>query len=691
MESMYARYWLVLLLLPLVSASCNFLDVSTTLSAQTTQGLQAAYPITLFNEGLQPQLVQLSGTCPQGLTCTFQPSSQAVLTPSETRTLTLVVDADKTGNHSIPVTVTSDSVACDVLNFSLDVRTADPLETKAFGVRVFPEGNSSARPGQTVSFEVSIRNHQNERGFARLKVISPLEKSTDFDYVDIDVPAQGEKTVTAKVNIPAGTPRNTYEVLFVINAFDGSGCCEHSFLVKRQVFVFSDLLKLQLQDTPSSCLLVKHEQETTHTFRLRNDGEVQGPFEFELVGNQYSRDASHLDTQALDIAPGDYQELKWILNPPSTTVLDEYHVILRGRYQDYVVFEQPLCFVVDAQRDFTVFANESYPITRGEQSPIAFTVRNTGTIARTYTVTANPPAEFDFRVDAPSFTLSPSQIKAVTLAVGSTKQAQLGEHKLDVTVSDGRVRKSLNAYMVVSSSLQPGKSFLEIKPEVYDVYAGITEPERVAVTNAHAKTQTNVRVRVDGLPENWVTQSAEQKHIVPGKTAPFDIAFNIPVDQSTQQRQIQITAESDEGEKTRIATVLQIREAPSHLDVAVTTVNRNGNDVTYTVVVYNNGLKTLNQVNVNSGGSIQTISQLEPGEQQTVTFTALAAAPLTVQAQSQEGVQSQTVQVPLNAESRLFSLSGLLIAVIILMLVLVAVAFMLRKEHLDEVARQQRT
>lgn len=685
---MYARYWLVLLLLPLVSASCNFLDVSTTLSAQTTQGLQAAYPITLFNEGLQPQLVQLSGACPQGLTCTFQPSSQGVLTPSETRTITLVVNAEKTGNHSIPVTLTADSVACDMLNFSLNVKPANPLETKAFGVRVFPEGNSSGRPGQTVSFEVSIRNHQNERGFARLKVISPLEKATDFDLVDIDVPANGEKTVTAKINIPAGTPRDTYEILFIVNAFEGSGCCEHSFAVKRQLFVFSDLLKLQLQDTPSSCLQVKHEQKTVHKFRLRNDGEVTGPFDFELVGNQYSRDATRLDTKTLDIAPGDFQELQWILEPPQSTVLDEYHVILRGRYLDYTVFEQPLCFVVDAQRDFTVFANESYPITRGEAGQITFTVRNTGTIARTYTVAANSPAHFDFRVSEPAFTLSPNQIKAITVAVGSTKQAELGEHKLDVTVSDGRLRKSLNAYMSVSSSLQPGKSFIEIKPEVYSVYAGITEPERVSVTNNHAKTLTNVRVHVEGLPPDFAAQPLESKHIVPGKTALFDIAFNVPLDQPTHQRQIQITAESDEGEKARVATVLQIKEAPSHLDLAVTTVTRNGDQVTFSVVVYNNGLKPLNTINVNTGGQIQTISALGPGEQQTVQFTALAAAPLTVQAQSQEGVQSRAVEVPLNAESRLFSLSGLLIAVIILMLVLVAVAFMLRKEHLDEVTRQ---
>ncbi|MDP2718102.1 MAG: NEW3 domain-containing protein, partial [Candidatus Micrarchaeota archaeon] len=583
--------------------------------------------------------------------------------------------------------VQGNDATCLLPNFTVSANPAPVQAVDAFSVRVFPEANASGRPGQTVSFEVAIVNNQNEDGFARLKVVSPFEKSTTFDYVDVDVPAHGQKTVTAKVSIPAGTPRDTYEALFVVEAFEGSGCCSHSFAVRRQLFVFSDLLRLSLSSEPASCLIARHNEQINYTFTLRNDGEVDGPFDFELLGTQAALAATHLDTQTLQIDPGDQQRLSWRVAPPQGTVLDKYDLVLRARYQDFTVFEKPLCFIVDAQRNFTVFANETYDLVRGEPAEVAFRVLNTGTISRAFTIDAQAPANVEYRVLEPAFTLTPNEAKVVHIAVSSTLLATLGDHPLGVTVSDGRIRKSVDAYLVFSSSSKPGKSFLDLEPGTPSVFSGVPQEERVAVTNKHAITQTNVRIAVEGLPTGWYLVRNESQNIVPGKTASFHILFSVPANEPAGQHQYAVTAQSEQGEKTRVQTVLDVRAAPAHLDVAVTNVQNQDGQVSFTVLVYNNGLKPLPGVIVTAGAFTQNVNDLAPGEQRTATFTGLASGPLVVSARSADGVQSAAVTVPIDAAPQ-GQVNAILLALVILMLVLVAVAFLLRKEHLDEVARQ---
>ncbi len=667
--------------------ACPAVDVSTIPNATVQAGLQAVFPIALTNVGLESQVVALSGACPDGVVCQFSPSSRAVLAPSESRTLNLLATAAAAGSYTVSANVRANDASCLEQNYSLVVTAAPVQSVDAFFVRIFPEQNASGRPGQTVSYEVSIVNNQNERGFARLKIVSPFEKSTQFDFVDIDVPAHAQKTVTAKVGIPAGTPRDVYDVVFMVEAFEGSGCCSHSFAVKRQLFVFSDLLRLSLSGEPASCLIARHNEKTQYAFTLRNDGEVSGPFEFDLLGSQSALSATHLDTKSLEIVPGDQQTLNWVIEPPQSTVLDKYDVVLRARHLDFTVFEKPLCFLVDAQRNFTVFANETYNLVRGEPDQIAFRVLNTGTISRVFTVDAQAPANVEYRVLESSFTLAPSEAKVVHVAVSSTLLATLGDHPLGVTVSDGRVRKSINAYLSFSSSQKPGRSFLELEPGTPSVFAGVPQQERVAVTNKHAITQTGVRIQVEGLSGGWYLVRNESQDIVPGKTASFHILFSVPANQAAGQHQYSVSVKSDQGEQAKVQTVLDVRAAPAHLDVAVTNVQNQDGQVSFTVIVFNNGLKPLSSVLVSAGGQTQNVADLAPGEQRTATFTGLAAGLLVVSARSAEGVQSNPVTVPIGA-APVGQINAVLLALVILMLVLVAVAFLLRKEHLDEVARQ---
>ncbi|MBI2445653.1 hypothetical protein HYV43_04660 [Candidatus Micrarchaeota archaeon] len=667
----------------LLSATCPFLDVSGLFMANVTQGGQAAFPLTLTNLGFSNQLIQLSGTCPDGLTCSFSPSSQDVLVPSQTKTFTLVVDANRAGNHSFQLHLSAENNACQTLDYNLAVNSASNAAMPAFIVQVFPEGNASARPGQAASYQVTIRNNQASLGYARLKVVSPLRSTTDLEAVDVDIPARSEKTVTVKVNVPAGTPRGTYELLFTVDAFDGSGCCEFSYAVRRPLFVFSDKLQLTLQNEPLSCLLVRHKEKTDYVFRLRNGGEIAGPFDFELVGGQAIADASRLDATRLEIAPGDAQQLTWTIQPPSSMVLDKYSAILRAKYLDWVIFEKPVCFVVNAQRSFVLFAPDSYTLTRAEAGEINFTVRNNGTAVSIYTVSATPPSGFDFRVPEASFTLSPGQAKTVRVLVSTTRLTPLGERKLPIEVSDGRIRQSLNTYVNVVSSLQPGKSFLKIELASPAVYGGVPYNGRIGVTNQDARTQQNVTIRIDGLPSNWYRIQTESQNIVATKTAYYDVLFTVPVETRSQSVPFQVTAQSAQGERTKATLALKVTEAPSHLDVAVTNVQRSGDNLAFTVVVYNNGLKPLSGVDVSAGGNTQSVGTLAPGEQRVLAFQALAVQPLVVQARAADGTSSRGVGVPDVQPNRL-EINGLLLILVVLMLILVAVAFMLRKESLEK-------
>ncbi|MDP2717232.1 MAG: hypothetical protein Q8P02_00655, partial [Candidatus Micrarchaeota archaeon] len=81
--------------------NCPGLDVATIQNATVQAGVQATFPIALTNVGLDNQVVALSGSCPNDAVCLFQPSSRAVLAPSESRTLNLLVSTESAGNYTV--------------------------------------------------------------------------------------------------------------------------------------------------------------------------------------------------------------------------------------------------------------------------------------------------------------------------------------------------------------------------------------------------------------------------------------------------------------------------------------------------------------------------------------------------------------------------------------------------------------
>ncbi len=677
---------LSLFLFPLLSATCPFLDVSIASQASVVQGVNATYPLAFTNRDLFEKTVSVSGTCPENAGCLITPVPFKTIQPSDTHTFTLMASTAKVdpGNYSIGLDVSTDGEICQTFTLRLEVKPASPAKKSPFEVVVTPNLNQSARPSETLTYQIVVRNNQAERGFARLSVETPLR--AELSANDISLDGCAEKAFIAKITPPAGTPRVRYDSLFVVNAFDGSGCCEYPFATSRQVFVFSDKLDLALQNVPLSCITVQHENQTGYTFRVRNNGETAGPFQFYLEGLPSGADFMTLDTSLLEIKPGDAAAINLKIAPSRKVDLRAYAFRLKAQYHDFTVFEKPLCVNVDAVKTFRVFGPDSVQVVRGEATRIDYLVRNTGTVRQAYSLSTNLDSPFDVRLLDNSLTLNPGEAQNATLLVTTTLQTPLGDKNPAILrVTDGKVTKFINTTLSIVSSTKPGRSFLGILAKPITGYSGATTSEQVGVKNLLTKTQHNVTLAVRKLPEGFAAVKSGPKSILPGKTAYYDVDVS-PPSNAEGKYTFNYYAESQAGEKVETLNVLTVQKPPAFLNVVVANVLRRGDEVSFTVVVYNNGAVPLNDVVVEAGDKTLTLDRLQPGEQRLLAFQALAATPLLVKARAAEGIQSNTETIP-QAEVQGSPIDAPLVGIIVLALVLIAIAFLIRKEQLEHFAQ----
>ena len=673
----------VLLLLPLIHATCPFLDVSISAQSTVVQGNKATFPLAFVNRDLYSKIIQVSGICPENTGCGFTPEPFKVLEPSASTTLTLSVDTAQTnpGNHSIPLDINVDGAVCQSFTLRLEIKPATQTVKPPFEFIVTPASNQSARPQDVLTYKIQIRNNQNERAFVR--VFAESELPVDFSVSDLSLEPESEKIVTANIRPNAGTPRNRYDVLFRVDAFDGSGCCERPYAFARQIFVFSDNLDLALQNVPTSCIYAEHEKKTDWVFQVRNNGEATGPFYFSIEGLPAAVDFAKLDTSLLTIVSGDAQALTVSLIPPQSIELRRYNLRLRAVYNGFTVFERPFCVDVDAVRSFKLSGPHRIFLVRGESVKADFPIQNTGTIQQTFTVYASASPKLDLRAVTNTLTLNPGQTKNATLIIASSLMTPLyNNQSVLLRVFDGKVTKSVNATLDISSSLRPGKSFLDIITKPVTAYAGIKTNQKVSVRNRLSRTQQSVILSIHGLDASLAQVNTEPINILAGKTATFEVEFT-PPDTATGIIPYTYRASSKEKERVEVSNVVEFKAPPAFLNVAVTNVVRRGDEVSFSVVVFNNGARPLNDVVVQASDKTLTLDRLAPGEQRIVAFQALAAAPLIVKARSGEGIESNTQTVNPEEKPADAGTDAMLFAIVILALVLLAISFMLRKEHLD--------
>lgn len=676
-----------------VFAACNFINVNLIQTAAGTQAQDATftYPITLTNAGLYHQLAQLSGACPDGLSCRFEPQASDTLVPSQTKTFTLVVQTSNSGNFSIPIHVAETTSPCYNNALTLQITpNSTAIPQGELTASINPVLNESARPGDSVEYVVSITNNGPEKVYASIENNGAFKDTTRFSFVDFNLDPLETKTLKATITVPPGTPFNKYFPVFVVKSITNSGCCEKTFTFPSQLFVYADKLLLTLQNEPTQCVKVNQTERRELNLTIRNDGDVEGPFTLKIEANEQTKQIVSLEKTLVEVASRDKQPLHIAITPSMTSVLGTYQFNLVGRYLDFTVFQRPYCFAVNAKTDFEVSLEEEYEVTRGKLNELPFTVENTGTASLNFSVEPTPQNGFQLSSNPQYFSLPAKQATTVKLLAGTALvSTPLGKTNLTVILRTSNVSKSFTVPLNVVSSVEPGNSFISVSQTPLTAVAGVETTQFVDVVNKKSTgILHNVTIELQGVPKEWVTVKTPLLDVLPGKTAPIEFVLKPPAGEQGQ-RKVVLHASSAEGEKTSRETTLNILEPRKRMDIALTNLQYQDKYVTATVRVLNTGLVALTGITPSiTGFTVSTDSgvfNLEPGESRNVVLTiARQDKDIPLQLTSNEGISSGTLVVTARPPAREeISTSWLLTAVIIMVLIMVALAFYVRKEQIE--------
>ncbi len=357
-----------LLFASLASADCQLLDVSVLENAAVQKGVQAAFPISVTNLGVNNQLVSFQGICTDDLTCFYSDTPSFTLVPSEAKTLNMLVDTTNAdaGLHEINLmTSVSGGSACDsrVLLLNVSGQLVQPTdETEPFSVKLEPTGQFSLRPGEKLDFTVTVTNNRGEKAFVDFRALGDFAQNTQFSLVSVDLAAYETKQVTATVKVPAGTPAENFHPLIRVRATTNEGL-QYYYEMPYDVFVYSEAINLEVRNTPAACIKTWHDNVTKIALEVKNVGENQGPFDISIEGEIPIKQLINIP-RVLEVIQGDKQALDVLISPKRATLLDEYRFNLVIKYLDYTIKQIPVCFNVDAVKGFFVSANDEYIVQR---------------------------------------------------------------------------------------------------------------------------------------------------------------------------------------------------------------------------------------------------------------------------------------------------------------------------------------
>ena len=694
---------LALLLLALPLCACDFLDVSLLDSAEVARGVTAVYPITLTNTGLNDMLAKMSGDCPAGLECSFQPMpSWATLYPSQEKTFTLLVDTEGAtpGNYAVPVDITmgASSLPCERLEMQLTVKPETEAEQPAFNVSISSNANVTSLPGQEVEFTVTISNNRDGNAYASLELVGPFAETTRFAASTITLAPKQTKEIKATLLIPSGTPGSVYQNAVLVKAL-GPECCEKQYEFPLQVCVFGPPLQLVLQNEPIYCLPVQHGNSTTWELLVRNDGDVEGPFNIEVDGHS---DMVSVSPTLLEVAKGDRRPVTLTINAPTTAILDTYYYSLKVKYLDWTVFLKPYCFDVQAKVDFEVEKDSSYTVVRCVMQSIPLTVRNIGSVAEGYEIEVQPPYGMLVVPTPRSFSLGPGESKDVRLVITtSLYKTPLGPNHIPIVVRTSRIAKAFDLPILLVSSNRTGESYLSIIPKSLAAAPGQQSSDTISVANTRNATLFETALTIEGIPSAWYSVSPNPQNIEPKKTVSYGITFNPPENAAPGKYAVNITAAALGGESVKVATLFSLEAQPPSMAMAVSDAGYYGSDeakqIVVSVTVRNTGGTSLSNVRPALSGlqfaSNPSSLSLKPGESKTMIVTvsgvdATRAPYLPIAVRSSDGTESNAVNLP--TKKTVVEQAGgtpwLVYAVVALVVLLFALAFYARKEQKEEMA-----
>ncbi len=690
------KAFLLLFLAAFVAADCVFVSVSLLDEAIVEKGVQAAYPITLTNTGLSSTLVRLSGYCPSGVDCQFNPSPAFVtLTPSQSETFNLLADTNDAavGLHSIDLEVSVGSVytPCFEAELSLEV-LAEPqpsVTPDSFTVTVEPESlNASGWAGDVMEFTISIENNEPNTGYAELSMEGPFAESTSFSASKVTVPAASTKEVIARVTIPPGTPGSVYANAFIVEATIGGACCEQQYALPLDVCVFADELYLEVLNEPVLCTQVTHEEETIIALELRNTGEISGPFHAYLVGSNEALSMMELSSSLIEIAPGDREPLFISILPSSSAVLDTYYYSLKIDYLGYTVYDAPYCFTVSGVEDFSLEFNESAIIRRCKIETVPFTLMNNGTLFDDYEIEVEAIDGLLVQPVPSSFSLSPGQSKAIDFVFSTTlnEAPELGWHDLGFTVRSRRVTQAYELPFLLVSSEEQGESFLYLAPASdLTLVAGAHSVIVFAVYNSGGEDLHYVELEVEGIDEPHYAVETVPQDIPAGESRNYEVSFYLPqteesfIDLSFRAYS-QVTSEAVKEDYSVPITQLPVNS----LGVVVSNAAQEEEGaLIIEVIVSNAGLTPLSGVQPAITGYVVAAQpayfDLQPGESRSMTLRVgdYSGGEVQVQLSTAEGVLSEVTSI--SVEPKEESIPWAMIAILGIVVVFLAYGFIVKR------------
>lgn len=261
---------------------------------------------------------------------------------------------------------------------------------------------------------------------------------------------------------------------------------------------------------------------------------------------------------------------------------------------------------------------------------------------------------------------------------------------MKLTVRSRRVAKAVTIPFRLVSSEEPGESFLRLTPSSFKASAGARSTSTVTITNLGEKRLRSVELMVVGLDSAYYVVETAPQDIEASQSAQYQLSFYLPAGYDGPKNFALRGRSAVDQESVKVNASLELEYLPvTGLGFTVSNVQYyGGREVVVSVVVSNDGTTPLRGVEPSAGG-LQVTAQparldLNPGESKSMTlsFSSPSSDKQTVplKFKSDDGVESELVQLGVEAPQQQAGFPWMLVAVIALVILLLAYAFLGRRE-----------
>lgn len=692
----------------MVSATCPFLTVDVQENVAVNRSVRGVFTIALKNTGSASQNINVNALCDGSIVrCEFPDLPTPLsLAAQATAVVHLEVPTEKlaAGNYSVPIQAWS-GFTNQCLEQRNTVLTVRDNGTAASGVQattaIFPSGDVTARPGETISFTITVANNKPEtQHFSVLYGSSegnPFAENTFVSPSEFSLEAQQTKLVEAKIIIPVGTPALLKQFSFRVKATT-AGAQQASYDLPIKLFVYSGTLNLQLDGQPSQCVQAFHNQQITRTLNVRNLGDVAGPFDASIVALPEAASFMQLDKTLLELSRGELQQLKIIASPLPSVKPARYAFTLLVSYDGLNAVAYDSCVDVYGVSGTNALSQQEFSAPRGMITTIPFIVENNGSLQSNYSVSysPNPFNGITLAVSPNSFTLAPGEKKEAAITIAAASSAELGAKQTHLTLySSTQQQDVLLKLRVVSAN--SSDSPLAVRAASFNALAGKQSQSTVRVKNNGQLAISNVELVIEGIPSAWYGVQKTSETIPAGATKDFLVTFTVP---AGNEGEYPVFVAAFSGlESTKTISSLAVEEPRATIAMSIVNVTKRNEEIFVRIVVRNNGNVPLSQVAASIPESPEFVVtqeksvSLQPGGEAFVDVRVVPtdntqSRDVFIRLASPEGAQQfQAVRLPeLKASAEEGGDAWKIVAIILL---IVGILVLVSREEVDDLLKRK--